>query len=85
MVEFYEQGASSGKNVQSMATTDYTIGAGIAGRRIDVLNGESFQTVVVWPRDGRVAVALIADFIREIQTREAHDKVVREAVDAFRG
>jgi hypothetical protein len=85
LVEFYEQGANSGKDVQSVATTDYTIGAGIAARRIDVLNGESFQTVVVWPRDGRVAVALIGDFIREIQTREAHDKVVREAVDAFPG
>jgi hypothetical protein len=89
LVEFYEQGATKGTNVQSIATTDYTIGAGIgagiAAKRIDVLNGESFQTVVVWPRDGRVAVALIGDFIREIQTREAHDKVVREAVDAFHG
>jgi hypothetical protein len=85
LVEFYEQGATKGTNVQSIATTDYTIGAGIAARRIDVLNGESFQTVVVWPRDGRVAVALIGDFIREIQTRDAHDKVVKEAVDAFHG
>jgi hypothetical protein len=40
--------------------------------------------VVVWSRDGRVAAALIGDFIREIQTRAAHDDVVREAVDAFR-
>ena len=85
LVEFYEQGAVKGTNVQSIATTDYTVGSGIAARRIDVLNGESFQTVVVWPRDGRVAVALIGDFVREIQTRDAHDKVVKEAVDAFHG
>jgi hypothetical protein len=85
LADFYEQSANSGKNVQSVATTDYTIGAGIAGQRIDVLNGESFQSIVVWPRDGRVAVALIADGIRQIQTREAHDKVVREAIDAFHG
>jgi hypothetical protein len=84
LTEFYEAGARTGKNVQSVVTSDYSIGGDIAGRRIDVLNGESFQTVVIWPRDGRVAVALIGDFIREIQTRDAHDKVVREAVDAFR-
>jgi hypothetical protein len=85
LVEFYEQGATKGTNVQSIATTDYAIGSGIAAKRIDVLNGESFQTVVVWPRGGRVAVALIGDFIREIQTRDAHDEVVKEAVDAFHG
>jgi hypothetical protein len=48
-----------------------------------VLNGESFQTVVVWPRDGRVAVVIVADFIREIQTREAHDKIVAAALAAY--
>jgi hypothetical protein len=84
LAEFYETGANQGKNVTSVETTDYSIGGDIAGRRIDVLNGESFQTVVVWSRDGQVAVALIGDFIREIQTRAAHDDVVREAVDAFR-
>jgi hypothetical protein len=84
LAEFYETGARQGKNVTSVETSDYSIGGDIAGRRIDVLNGESFQTVVIWSRDGRVAVALIGDFIREIQTRAAHDEVVREAVDAFR-
>jgi hypothetical protein len=85
LAEFYQTGASQGKNVTSVERTDYSIGGDIAGRRIDVLNGESFQTVVVWgPRDGRVAVALIGNFIREIQNRAAHDEVVREAVDAFR-
>jgi hypothetical protein len=84
LVEFYATGAAAGKNVASVDTTDYPIGGGIAGRRIDVLNGESFQTIVVWSRDNRVVVALAGDFVREIQTREAHDKVVREAVDAWR-
>jgi hypothetical protein len=83
LVEFYETGARDGKNVQTVDTTDYSVGGDIAGRRIDVLNGESFQTVVVWSRNNRIVVALVADFIREIQTREAHDKVVREATDAW--
>ena len=85
LAEFYEAGASEGKNVTSVVPSDLSISGGVTGRRIDVLNGESFQTVVVWSRDGRVAVALVASFVREIQTREAHDKVVLEAVSAFNG
>jgi hypothetical protein len=84
IVEFYETGAKAGKNVTSVETTAYSTGL-VEARRIDVLNGESFQSVVVWEQDGRVAVALVADFIREIQTKEAHDAVVREAVDALGG
>jgi hypothetical protein len=84
LVEFYETGARAGKNVTSVETTDYSVGGDIAGRRIDVLNGESFQTIVLWQHGETVAVALAGDFIRDIQTREAHDKVVREAVDAWR-
>jgi hypothetical protein len=84
VVEFYETGARAGKNVTSVETNAYE--GGLAGaRRIDVLNGESYQSVVVWQRNGKVEVALVADFIREIQTKEAHDKVVRTAVDAFGG
>ena len=85
ITEFYETGAKAGKKVTSLETTDYPIGAGVIGRRIDVLNDESYQSVVVWERNGQVVVALVADFIREIQTKDAHDLVVRAAVDAFGG
>ncbi len=81
--EFYETGARNGKNVETVDSKAYDVGAGISGTKIDVLNGESYQSVVVWERNGRIEVALIADFIREIQTREAHEKVVREAVDTW--
>ncbi len=84
LVEFYETGARAGKNVQSVDTTDYQVDAATVGRRIDVLNDESFQSVVVWERGGRVETAIVADFIREIQTKAAHDAVVRDAVDAWR-
>jgi hypothetical protein len=83
LAEFYEAGARAGKNVQTVEPSEVSIGGDIAGRRIDVLNGESFQTVVVWPRDGRVAVVIVADFIREIRTREAHDKIVAAALAAY--
>jgi len=81
--EFYETGARNGKNVDSVNTSDYPVADGLSGRKIDVLNDESYQTVVVWERQGRIEVALIANFIREIQTKEAHERVVREAVNAW--
>jgi hypothetical protein len=85
MTEFFETGARSGKNVTSVDTSDYPVTSSIPGRRIDVLNGESYQSIVVWQQDGRVAVALIGNFIREIQTKEAHDVIVRAAVDTLAG
>ncbi len=85
MTEFYAASAAQGKNVQSIDTAAYPVSGSTNAQRIDVLNGESFQSVVVWQRDGWVAVVLVADFVREIQTREAHDAVVRAAVDAFAG
>ena len=81
ITEFFEASARAGKNVTSVDTTDYPVTTAITGRRIDVLNGESFQSIVVWAKDGQVAAALIGNFIREIQTKEAHDLVVRAAVD----
>lgn len=85
MAEFYEAGARAASKVDSIATSEYPVGPSLIGRRVDVLNGESFQTIVVWERDGRTAAALVANAIREIQTREAHDRDVRAAVDAFGG
>ena len=83
LAEFYETGARAGKNEQSVDASDYQVDQTVTARRLDVLNGESFQSVVVWQRGGRVETAIVADFIREIQTKEAHDAVVREAVDAW--
>jgi hypothetical protein len=85
MAEFYETGARNGKNVTSVETSAYAVSPTIGASRLDVLNGESYQSVVVWERNGKVAVAVVADFIREIQTKDAHDAVVRAAVDAFAG
>lgn len=85
VTEFFETSARAGKNVTSVDTTDYPVSPSIAGRRIDALNGESYQTIVVWGKNGQVAVALIGDFIREIQTKDAHDVIVRAAVDALAG
>ena len=85
VAEFYEAGATNGKNVDSVVAGTYDVAPGITGRKIDVLNNESYQSVIVWVRDGRIQVALVADFIREIQTKAAHEAVVRDAVAAWLG
>ena len=84
LAEFYDASARSGKNVQSLDAYDSDID-GATGRRIDVLNNESYQSVVVWEQDARVVVAVVADSIREVQTKEAHDRNVELAISALRG
>ncbi len=83
VAEFYETGARAGKKVESVTAGDYAVTDRINGRRIDVLNGESYQTIVVWERNGQVAVALVANSIRRVETKEAHEVDVRAAIDAF--
>jgi hypothetical protein len=83
LAEFYEATARAGKNVQSVEPGEFKVSGSITGKRLDVLNGESFQTVVVWDESGQVHAALVADFIRDIQTREAHDAVVQAAVRSW--
>jgi hypothetical protein len=83
LAEFYEATARAGKNVQSVETGELHVNGTTIGKRLDVLNGESFQTVVVWDQGGQVHAALVADFIRDIQTRDAHDAVVLAAVGSW--
>lgn len=83
VAEFYETGARAGKKVESVTAADYPVMDQISGRRIDVLNGESYQTIVVWERNGQIAVALVANSIRRVETKDAHELDVRAAVDAY--
>lgn len=81
--EFYRTTAQTAKNVQKLDTSDVTLPSGTAAKRLDVLNDESYQTVVVWDVGDRVAAALIANFIRDIGSKDAHEKVVQAALDAL--
>jgi hypothetical protein len=82
--EFYETTAQGAKNIQSIDTSDLTV-ANVPAHRLDVLNDESYQTVIVWPKDDRVMAVLVGDFIREVSTKEAHEKIVQSALDAAIG
>jgi hypothetical protein len=82
VAEFYEAGARTARRTESVEVTSVTIPDGSSGSRIDALNGESFQSVIVWPDGDRVRVALVGSFIRAVTTREAHNAVVDEALAA---
>ena len=81
--EFYKTGAEGGRNVVSVSESTADLDAGVVGQRVDVLNGESYQTIVSWSKGSRVAVALVASFVREIQTKAAHDAIVEDALRAY--
>lgn len=81
MAEFYEAGARAGRRTEDIEVTRPPIHGG-PGWRLDTLNDESFQTIVVWPDEepGAVWVVLAASGIREVTTREAHESVVVDAI-----
>lgn len=82
VAEFFEAGARTARNTELVEVRTVAIPDGRPGTRIDALNGESYQSVVVWSDGELVRVALIASFIREIETKRAHDAVVDEALAA---
>jgi hypothetical protein len=82
--EFYEAGARAAKNTDAIETKRLTV-SGSAGYRLDTLNDNSYQTVVVWPRGGGVVAALIASAVGEVKTRAAHEARVADALAAFQG
>jgi hypothetical protein len=84
LAEFYEAGARAGKNTDAIKTAPLTI-AGSMGYRLDTLNDDSYQTVIVWPRAGHVVGALVASAVREIETRAAHEARVTAALAAWGG
>ena len=64
-------------------TGDYAVGS-VAGRRLDTLNDESFQTIVVLegPSTDLVRAVLVASDVREVGTRDGHEAVVERATAA---
>ena len=82
VAEFYESGARAGRRVEEVTVSPIRLGQ-VEGTRIDALNGESYQSVIVLPHDaGQVRVVIVANPIRQIETREAHDSVVSGALAA---
>jgi hypothetical protein len=81
VAEFYKLGAETGRNTESVESTPTSVN-GVPAFRVDALNGESYQTVLDWQDGDRVRVVLVASFIRDVQTKEAHEASVRAALTA---
>lgn len=82
LAEFYEAGARAGRKTEGIESKPVGV-AGSDGFRLDTLNDDSYQTVVVWQRADRVAAALVASSVREVTSRVAHEQAVTEALAAF--
>ncbi len=76
LFETYETSARATSKVHDIRTSRPTI-AGGGAHRMDLLNDESFQAILVWPGDrpGQVRVVLAADLTND---------EVQAAADAFR-
>ncbi len=71
LADFYQQQAQSASRTNAVNATDVDV-AGRHGRRLDVLFGESHQTLVFWPdADGRRVRALIAADIGDAKVAQA--------------
>jgi hypothetical protein len=83
LAEFYETGARGARKTENVTVGDYAVGS-VNGRRLDTLNDESFQTILVLDSEsaGVVHAVLVASDIRETGTREAHDQIVDRAAAA---
>ena len=75
LFESYQSAAAATAKVHDIRTEPLTLN-GAPGHRMDLLNGESFQAILVWPGDrpGRVRVVISADLTND---------VIQAAVDAF--
>jgi hypothetical protein len=82
VAEFYEAGARAGKNTDAIDARPLAV-AGTSGYRLDTLNDDSYQTVIVWPRAGHVVAALVASAVHQVETRAAHEARVTAALAAF--
>lgn len=80
--EFYKSGADAAKETERVDSHSVALPGSVSGFRIDTLNGESYQSVLVWPDGGHVRVIIVASFIRAVQTMAAHDAVVDDAISA---
>lgn len=81
--DFYKAGALAAPKTDKTTESTMTVD-GTDLSRLDTLNDESFQTVIVAAgrQPGLVRIVIVASAIRDVVTRDAHETVVSAAVDA---
>jgi hypothetical protein len=80
LTEFYETGARAARKTVNVTVRPMKVGD-VRGHRLDTLNDESYQTIVVLDADepDTVHAVLVASNVREIGTMDAHDEAVKRA------
>jgi hypothetical protein len=80
VTEFYESGARKARKTTDIQVRGITVD-GVKGERLDALNDESYQSILVFDdaAPDTVRAVLVANDVREIETRQAHEAVVRRA------
>jgi hypothetical protein len=85
VADFYEAGARSGRKTEDVRRSGMPGDRG-SWTRIETLNDQSFQTIVIMQDQGvadRVQVVLVGSDVREIADRDAHDGRVIRAIEAW--
>jgi hypothetical protein len=78
--EFYEAGARASSKTENIEITRPSMDGAGPVYRIDTLNNLSLQTVLVWPSDDGVRVALVSTTVDPGASRAEHERRVSEAV-----
>jgi hypothetical protein len=85
VADFYEAGARAGRKTEEVRRSGMPGDRG-SWTRIETLNDQSFQTIVVMQHEGaadRVQVVLVGSDVREIADRDAHEARVIRAVNTW--
>jgi hypothetical protein len=82
LAELYEAGARAARNTTDIKSSTVQLGAAKAFR-LDTLNDDSYQTVVVWTTGSHVVAALVGSSVHEVPSRAAHEGRVMDALAAL--
>jgi hypothetical protein len=82
LAELYEAGARAARNTSDIKSSTLQLGAARAFR-LDTLNDDSYQTVVVWTAGSHVVAALVGSSVHEVPSRDAHEQRVGDALTAL--
>jgi hypothetical protein len=75
IAEFYQTSAEAARRTEDIETSSPTV-AGRPGHRIDLRNGESLQSIIVWP-------STTAGTVNVVLTADVEEAVVQEAITAL--
>ena len=82
IAEFYEIGARTAKRTENIETSRPAFQGTGEAWRLDALNGLSLQSVITWQDGDVVRTVLVATTVAPDASREAHEALLDEAIQA---